>query len=213
MDGTSLRIFRSVHKARDTRVNCGSRAHRARFNCSKQLAVAKPVITDVSSSLAEGDNFGVCGRIAIRQVAVPASSDDATGADDDRSYRDFARFESPLCATQGFFHPQLVGGGGSRLNFVWRNFVCRYFLSRRFVSQGQVSFQWLVARIAVSQPELVSRSLQGTGLQATSFAAWMVTFGVGSSVPTGHRNSPAQPNPFWSNLLLVGAVTYVFASF
>ena len=86
MDGACFRIFRSVHETRDTGMNCGSRAHRARLNCSKQFAVAKAVITEVSSGLAQGDNFGVRGGIGIGQVAVPASPDDAAGVDNDGSY-------------------------------------------------------------------------------------------------------------------------------
>jgi len=86
MNGAGFRVVRSVYETRDTGVNCGSRAHRARFNCSKQFAVAKAVITEVSSGLAQGDNFGVRGGIGIGQVAVPASPDDAAGVDNDGSY-------------------------------------------------------------------------------------------------------------------------------
>ena len=52
MDGTCLRVIGTVYQAAEAGMNCRSRAHRARFNCSKQFAVGEPVITDVSSGLA-----------------------------------------------------------------------------------------------------------------------------------------------------------------
>ena len=97
-----------VIKAADAGMNRRSRAHGARLNCSKQLAVAEPVVTEASSHLAQRDDFGMSGRIAIGEVAVPSSPHHAPGAHHDCSHRHFARLQRALGAAQGFFHPQLV---------------------------------------------------------------------------------------------------------
>ncbi len=74
MDGPCLRIVGTVHQAADARMNCRSRAHGARLNCSKQFAVAQPVVTDVSSRLAQGHNLSMGRWIVVGEVAIPSSS-------------------------------------------------------------------------------------------------------------------------------------------
>ncbi len=86
-----------------------SRTHGARFNCSKQFAVAEPVITEVLSGLAEGDDFGVGGGIVVGEIAIPSAAHHAPVADDYRSDGDFAGVERALGAAQGFEHPEFVG--------------------------------------------------------------------------------------------------------
>jgi hypothetical protein len=71
-------------------------AHRARFNGGKQLAVAQPVIAKIPPGLAQRDDFRVRGRIVVGERAVPAASDDAVVADDDRAHGHFARFQRAL---------------------------------------------------------------------------------------------------------------------
>ena len=119
MDGSRLGIVRTIHQAADTGVNQCSRTHHARFNCSKQLAVAQSVIPEVSPSFTQGHDFGVGGGIAVGEVAVPASSDDAATMDDDGPDRDFASFESALRRAQGFFHPEFVRRTCVGVDFEW----------------------------------------------------------------------------------------------
>jgi hypothetical protein len=108
MDGTRFGIVGAVHQAPDARMNCRSRTHGARLNCSKQFAVAKPVVTEVSSRFAQRHDFRVRARIVVGKVAIPASSHYATGAHHHCSYRHFARLQGALRAAQGFFHPKLI---------------------------------------------------------------------------------------------------------
>jgi hypothetical protein len=58
---------------------------------------------------AQGNDFGMSGWIAVKNVAVEAASDDASAVDDDRAHGDFSGLECTLGATQGLFHPKLVG--------------------------------------------------------------------------------------------------------
>jgi hypothetical protein len=99
-------------------MNCCSRAHGARLNCSKQLAVAEPVVAEVSSCLAQRHDFSMSRRIAVDEVAIPSSSNHASFAHHDRSHRHFARLQRALGAAQGFFHPKFVGGKLVGGNFV-----------------------------------------------------------------------------------------------
>ena len=60
---TGLGIISAVYEAPYTRVNHGSRAHRARFNCSKQVTSAQAMITKVCACLAQRDHLGVGGGV------------------------------------------------------------------------------------------------------------------------------------------------------
>ena len=105
MDGASLRIVRSIHQAAKAGMHRRSRAHGARLNCNKEFTVAETVITDGSSSLPEGQYFGMSRGIAVGNIAIPASSYHFPGAHHDRSYGDFPCFQGTLSAAQGFVHP------------------------------------------------------------------------------------------------------------
>ncbi len=108
MDGACLRVVGAIHQAAHSSMNRRSRAHGARLNCSKQFAVAQPVITEVSARFAQGHDFSMRGRIAIGEVAIPSSSNYASFTHHDRSHWHFACLQCTLSAAQGFLHPQLV---------------------------------------------------------------------------------------------------------
>jgi hypothetical protein len=108
MDGTRFRVIGSIHQATDTGVNRSSRAHGARFNCSKEFAVAETVITEGASGLAQGHDFSVSGGIAVGEVEIPSSPDYRPGADQYRAHWYLACLQRTLGAAEGFFHPELV---------------------------------------------------------------------------------------------------------
>ncbi len=114
MDGACLRVVGTVHQAPDARMNCRSRAHGARLNCSKQFAVAQPVVTEVTSCLAQGHNFSMCGWIVLGEIAIPSPSHYAPGTYHDCSYRHFTHLQRALRTAEGFFHPELIGGTPAR---------------------------------------------------------------------------------------------------
>src|SRR6266481_5154696 len=102
MDGARLRIVGTVYQAADAGMNGRSRAHGARLNCSKQFAVDEPVVTDVSSRLAQRDDFSVSGWIVVGEVAIPSSSNHAPLAHHDGSHWHFACFQRTLGAAESF---------------------------------------------------------------------------------------------------------------
>jgi hypothetical protein len=125
MDGACLRVIGTVHQAADAGMDGRSRAHGARLNCGKQLAVDEPVVTDVSSRLAQRDDFCVSGWIAVCEVTIPSSSNHAPFAHRDRSHRHFASLERAPGAAESFLHPK---------------FVRRKLVRGKFVSGRQFSF-------------------------------------------------------------------------
>ena len=84
-------------------------AHRARFNCNKELAVFQTMVTNGRTGFAQRDDLGVGGRIGVGDVAIPSAAYDLAVADHDRADRDFSSFECALGAAQGFLHPEFVG--------------------------------------------------------------------------------------------------------
>jgi len=115
MDGTCFWVIGSIDQATNAGMYRRTRAHGARFNCSKQLTVDEAMITEVSTGVAEGHDFRVRGGIAVGEVAVPSAPDYDAFTDDDGSYGNFIGFKGALGTAQGLFHPELVG----------RIYVCR----------------------------------------------------------------------------------------
>jgi len=110
MDSACLRVIGTVHQAADAGMNGRSRAHGTRLNCSKQFAVDEPVVTDVSSRLAQRHNFSMSGWIVVAEVAIPSSSHHAPFAYHDGSHRHFACLQRALGAAEGLLHPKFVRG-------------------------------------------------------------------------------------------------------
>jgi len=82
-----------------------SGAHRARFNCNKQVALFQTMVTNGCSGFAQRDHLRVGRGVVIGDVAVPSSAYDLAVADRDCAHWDFSRFERALRTAQGFFHP------------------------------------------------------------------------------------------------------------
>jgi hypothetical protein len=114
MDRACLGVVGTVHEAAEASMNRGSRAHGARLNCSKQFAVAEPVITEVLSGFAQRDDFGVGRGIVVGEIAIPSPTDYSPVADDHRSHGHFARVQGALGAAECLQHPEFVGGVVSR---------------------------------------------------------------------------------------------------
>jgi len=110
MDGPRFRVVRPVHYALDPGMHQGSCAHRARLNCSKELAVSQTVVTQVRASLAKGNDFSVGRGIGVGKIAIPASADDLASMDHDSTHGNFARFQRALGRTEGLFHPEFIRG-------------------------------------------------------------------------------------------------------
>jgi hypothetical protein len=111
MNRAGFWIVRPIYQALQSRMNQCSGTHRARFNCNKQFAVSQPMVTEVRTGLAEGNDFGMGAGVVICDIAIPASSHDLPIANNDSAHGDFAHFQGTLGGTESVFHPKFVGGG------------------------------------------------------------------------------------------------------
>src|ERR1700731_4803499 len=85
-------IIRAINDAFHPRVYQRARAHRARLNCNKELAVSQTMITQVRGGLAKGNDFSVGGGIGVGDVTIPTSADNFSSEDDDSAYGNLVRF-------------------------------------------------------------------------------------------------------------------------
>jgi hypothetical protein len=111
VNGPSFRVIRPVNQAPNAGMNQRPGAHRARLNCSKELAVSQTVVAKDGAGGTQGYDLGVRGGVVVGQVPVPAPADQLPGAYDDRSYRHFAHLQSALGGGKSLLHPEFVGSG------------------------------------------------------------------------------------------------------
>ena len=109
VNSARFRIIRAENQPSNARVHQRTGAHRTRFNCSKQVRASQTMVAYGRSGFSEGDDFGMGGWIAVKNVAVEAASDNTSVVDDDCAHGDFSGLECPLGETQGLLHPQFVG--------------------------------------------------------------------------------------------------------
>jgi hypothetical protein len=101
-------IVGAVYQALDPGVHQGSGAHRARFNCSKQIAAGQAMVTESCTGFAQGNDLGMGCGVVVGEVAIPAAADYALSAYDDCAYWNFAGFEGALGGAQSLLHPEFV---------------------------------------------------------------------------------------------------------
>jgi hypothetical protein len=109
VDRTRFGVVCAKHQATNACVHQCSRTHRARFNCSKELAVSQAMVTNDRTSLAKGYHLRVRGGIVAGEILVPSTSDNGAIENNYRADWDFSGLQSSLCGAQGFFHEKLIG--------------------------------------------------------------------------------------------------------
>jgi hypothetical protein len=117
--GASFRVIGAIDQAANARVNHRPRAHGARLNCSKEFAVDQPVVAEVSTGISQGQNLSMCSWVIVGEVAIPTPAYDSTFANQDGAHRHLSDLQSALRAAEGFFHPELIGGGQWRVVRGW----------------------------------------------------------------------------------------------
>ena len=130
MNRSCFRIVRTVNQAFQPRMNQSASAHRARFNCSKELAVSQAMVTEVCTGLAQGNDFGVRAGVGVGQVPIPSPPDNLASTDYDRPHRHFSRFERALGGAQSLLHPEFIGGSRGRWSLVIGRWPARQPLYR-----------------------------------------------------------------------------------
>jgi len=108
--GAGFGVVRAVNQAPNAGVNQRARAHRARLNCSKQIAVSQAMVADRGTRFAQGNHLGVSGRVGIGDVAIESMANDLAIVNDHCADGDFSGLKRTLRGTQGFLHPEFVHG-------------------------------------------------------------------------------------------------------
>jgi hypothetical protein len=108
MDGARLRVIGTVHQAADAGMNCRSRAHSARLNCSKQFTAFQAVVADRGTGLTQRNDLGVGGGIGIGKVAIAPATDDLAVTNYDGAHWNFSRLQRALGRAESFPHEQFV---------------------------------------------------------------------------------------------------------
>ena len=109
MHRASFWIVCAVNQALNSSVHQRARTHGARFNCSKQLAAAKAVISNGLGGFTQRHDLGMGGGIRVREVRIPSAANYFIFADDDGPDGNFSGFKRALGGAQGFFHPEFIG--------------------------------------------------------------------------------------------------------
>jgi hypothetical protein len=107
-NGSGFRVIRAIHQAADAGMNQSPGAHRARFNCSKQLAASQAMVAKNGTGSAQGHDFSMRGRIVVDQIAVPALADQLAIEHNHRTDGDLSHLEPALCGGEGFLHPEFI---------------------------------------------------------------------------------------------------------
>jgi hypothetical protein len=106
---TGFFVVCPVNQAADAGMNQRARAHSARFNCNKQLAINQSMVTDACSGFAQRHDFRVSGRIGVAEVAIPTAPNDFSSEHNHCADWYLSGVKRTLCGAQSFFHPELIG--------------------------------------------------------------------------------------------------------
>jgi len=96
MDRSGFGIVGAENQAAQTGMHHRPSAHCARFNCSKQIALPQPMVTDVCPSLPQGNNLGMRSWVGLAKISIPSPAYDFAILYYYRPDRDLAGFQRPL---------------------------------------------------------------------------------------------------------------------
>jgi len=106
--GAGFGVVCAVNQAPNAGMNQRSRAHGARLNCSKQLAVPQAMVADRGTRFTQRKHFRVGGGIGVGDVAIESAANDLALVHHNGAHGNFSGFKRALRGTQGFLHPEFV---------------------------------------------------------------------------------------------------------
>src|SRR5215813_2024795 len=104
----ALRIGAAEDDALQARLDDGADAHGARLDGHEQLGVNQPIVAHGRTRRAQGDDFGVCARVAARDRLVAPAPDDLARPHDHRPHGYLAGAFGGGGLAQAFAHPDLI---------------------------------------------------------------------------------------------------------
>jgi hypothetical protein len=106
--GPRLRVFRGPHHEFEPGLSAESRAHGARFKGHIQGAFLESPIAGGPARLAQGQQFGVAGRVPEFHAAVPGTGDDLGIANHHGADRDLAALAGSFGLRHRLGHEPMV---------------------------------------------------------------------------------------------------------
>jgi hypothetical protein len=104
IDRSAFRIGRAVVEPPDAGEGDGGCAHGAGLQGHVEVALGQPLAADPFRGGANGENFSMCGRVAVGERPVPGCGDDFAVAHDDAADRHLASPTGRLGRFQGQIH-------------------------------------------------------------------------------------------------------------
>ena len=101
-------VRRAVDQTSNTCLDQSARAHRTRFDRRVNINACKPVITEFTGGLAQGDDFRVRSGIAVGAGAVSGDGDELIAADNASADRHLTAAFCLLSRGQCLPHPVLI---------------------------------------------------------------------------------------------------------
>jgi hypothetical protein len=108
-DGAGFGVVSAVDEAGDAGLDDGAGAHAAGLDGDVERGVGETVVAEKTRGLAQGNDFGVGGGVAIADGAVPATGEDLAGADEYGADWDFAGFGCGARLNERFLHELDIG--------------------------------------------------------------------------------------------------------
>jgi len=109
MHSPGFGVVRSVNESADACLNHGAAAHGARLDGCVKRRAEQPIITNYFRRGAQSNDFGMRGRVAIRDGAIPRARDDAIVERQNRAYGNFASLRGIMGLGQRCAHEFEVG--------------------------------------------------------------------------------------------------------
>jgi len=104
IDGAALGICRAVIEPADAGEGDGGRAHGAGLERDIEIAIDEPLAADLFRGGANGENFGMCSRVAVGERPVPGGRDHDAVPHDDAADRHLPGLFSRFGRFQGQIH-------------------------------------------------------------------------------------------------------------
>ena len=104
----ALGIARAINDAGKAGMEDRARTHGAGFERDEKLATGQTVIAQMARGIAQGDDFGMGGRIIFADGHVKAAPDDLAVVHDHGAHRHFTQALGGARLGNGFAHKKIV---------------------------------------------------------------------------------------------------------
>jgi hypothetical protein len=120
--GAAFRIIRAVNETSNSGLDHGSSAHNAGLEGNVESGAVKPVVADLLSGVAQGDDFRMRSRVLVTDRAIACAGNHVALEDQSGADRDFAAFRSGASFFERYLHELKVGHAAHENTMLARRF-------------------------------------------------------------------------------------------